>query len=121
MSEQTAQRLQAVLEDLAPQGCSITYRELAAAAGILPPHSIHRVTEALEELIRQDHAAGRPLLAALAVSRGAAGIPGPGFFMLLQSLGRYRGPPKGPEAAACHARELAAALAYWGDAMRLDR
>ena len=121
MSEQTARRLQAVLEDLAPQGRSITYRELAAAAGILPPHSIHRVTEALEELIRQDHAAGRPLLAALAVSRGAAGIPGPGFFMLLQSLGRYRGPPKGPEAAACHARELAAAVAYWGDVTRLDR
>jgi len=107
----------AALRNLAAQGRCASYAELAKLAGYQPPHSIHRLTEDLEETIRQDHAAERPLLAAFAVSRGTAGvpgIPGRGFFMLLQDLGRYDGPVEGPAAAACHAEELAAALAYWG-------
>src|SRR3546814_9562843 len=64
-------------------------------------------------MAREDHAAGRPLLAALAVSRtqkgpDGGGIPGRGFFQLLTELGRYDGPDQGPEAAAQHARELQA-------------
>jgi hypothetical protein len=108
--------LNAALRRLAGEGRCASYAELAELAGYRPPHRIHRLTEDLEMTIREDHAAGRPLRAAFAVSRGAAGtagIPGRGFFMLLQELGRYDGPPGGPEAAACHARELAAALAYW--------
>jgi len=111
--------LTAVLRKLAAEGRCVRYAELAKLAGYRPPHSIHRLTEDLEATIRQDHAAGRPLLAALAVSRGTAGrpgIPGRGFFMLLQELGRYHGALEGPDAAACHARELASALAYWGAA-----
>ena len=103
-----------VLREAAAEGRTLTYAALAPRAGFFPPHSIHRLTEALEELIRRDHAAGRPLLAALAVSRGQAGLPGRGFFLLLHELGRYHGPTEGAEAAACHARELSAALAYWG-------
>ena len=34
----------------------ITYQELAKALQILPPHSIHRVTEALERLMEEDAA-----------------------------------------------------------------
>ena len=117
MTENSLKQLQECLEKLAVEGRCASYAELAQLAGFEPPHSIHRLTEALEELTRQDHSAGRPLRAALAVSRGTAGvpgIPGRGFFMLLESLGRYQGPPAGPEAAACHASELEAALAYWG-------
>ncbi len=102
----------------AAAGETVTYRDLAARTGFPGPHAIHRLTELLEAMLREDHAAGRPLLAALAVSRAqrsesGAGIPGRGFFQLLAELGRYRGPDQGPEAAAQHARELQAALAYW--------
>lgn len=94
-------------------GETVTYRTLALRVGLPGPQVIHRLTGLLETLVREDHAAGRPLLAALAVSR-ATGIPGRGFFQLLSELGRYHGADQGPEAAACHARELEAALAFWG-------
>jgi hypothetical protein len=42
-------------------------RFMANALQILPPHSIHRVTEALERLM-EDAAADRPFIAALAIS-----------------------------------------------------
>jgi len=41
----------AFLESVAKRRILITYRELANALQILPPHSIHRVTEALEHLM----------------------------------------------------------------------
>ena len=109
-----AARLRAVLRLQAGRGRSLTYQELALAAEVAPPHRIHRVTLALELLIREDHAAGRPLLAALAVSRAGDGVPGRGFFELLRALGRYDGPDRGSAAVACHAAELERALAYWG-------
>jgi hypothetical protein len=97
-------------------GKTIAYRDLAQRVAFPGPHAIHRLTALLEDLVREDHAAGRPLLAAVAVSRAQKnvqgnGIPGRGFFQLLTELDRYHGPDQGPEAAACHARELAAALA----------
>jgi hypothetical protein len=49
---------------------------------ILPPHSIHRVTEALERLMEEDAATDRPFIAALAISKARAGLPAPGFFRL---------------------------------------
>ena len=42
----------AFLESVAKRRILITYQELANALRILPPHSIHRVTEALERLMR---------------------------------------------------------------------
>ncbi|RDD60528.1 hypothetical protein [Ferruginivarius sediminum] len=108
-----AELLRPVLRQAARQGRTLTYRDLAARAGVPPPHSIHKTTEALEDLVREDHAEGRPLLAAVAV--GKAGQPRPGFFQLLRQLGRYDGPDSGPEAGQWHARELDAALSYWGD------
>jgi hypothetical protein len=109
-----AARLRAALIALARARQTITYRDLAARAEVPPPHAIHRLTLALEALVRADHAAGRPLLAALAVSRTAEGIPGRGFFHLLAALGRYQGPERGPEAATAHARELQSAWDFWG-------
>ncbi len=106
--------LQRALLGLAAARRTATYNELASLAAVPPPHRIHNLTLRLEDLIRADHAAGRPLLAAVAVSRGQNGIPGPGFFQLLREIGRYQGPDRGPEAAACHAAELQAAWDHWG-------
>jgi hypothetical protein len=52
---------------------SSTDQELANALQILPPHSIHRVTEALERLMEEDAEADRPFIAALAISSKARG------------------------------------------------
>lgn len=105
--------LRQALRVCAAAGATVTYRELAQRVAFPGPHSIHRLTLLLEEMIRQDHAAQRPLLAALAVSRAQNGVPGRGFFHLLGELGRYAGPDQGPEAAACHLREAEAAFAFW--------
>ena len=119
MTQGLPDAVRAALLPLAKAGRSITYRDLAGLVPVPPPHGIHKLTLALEDLVREDHAAGRPLIAALAVSRvgGATpgqSMPGRGFFMLLNDLGRYAGPDRGPEAARAHAAELSAALAYWG-------
>lgn len=111
-----APQVRAALIPLACAGRTVTYRELAALVPVPPPHGIHKLTLALEALVREDHAAGRPLIAALAVSRVGDGLPGPGFFQLLAELGRYSGADRGAGAAAAHEAELAAALAYWGGA-----
>ena len=113
MSSDLAQAVRVTLEVQARSGQTVTYRDLAAAVPVPPPHSIHKLTLALEDLVREDHAAGRPLIAALAVSRVGDGIPGQGFFHLLTTLGRYAGPDRGAAAAEAHATELRAALAYW--------
>ena len=111
MPEPNLVQLRGFLESLQPSAQLITYQELALAINMPPPHRIHRLTLMLEELVREDHAAGRPLIAALAVSRGMAdragtAIPGRGFFHLLKDLGRYDGPDRGPEAIARHKLEL---------------
>lgn len=116
---QLAESLRRELAACAAAGATVTYQELARRAAVPGPHAIHRLTTLLEDMVREDHFAGRPLLAALAVSRAQRssqgdGVPGRGFFQLLAELGRYDGPDQGPEAAAQHARELAAARAHWG-------
>jgi hypothetical protein len=113
--ERLTETLRATLQACAAAGETIAYRDLAARVDFPGPHTIHRLTLLLENLVREDHADGRPLLAALAVSRAQGGIPGRGFFQLLAELGRYAGADQGPEAAAQHARELATALAYWSE------
>ncbi len=112
-------RLRRVLTACAATGETPAYRDLVQRAAVPGPHGIHRLTLALEAMVREDHAAGRPLLAALAVGRAQRGpdgraLPGRGFFHLLAELGRYDGPDQGPAAAACHAGEVERAQAYWG-------
>ncbi|MDM7947018.1 MAG: hypothetical protein QUV20_11865 [Oceanibaculum nanhaiense] len=106
------QELRTVLTGCARRGETIAYLELAHAAGMQPPHLVHRVTEALEEMLRADHAAGRPLLAALATRKDGL-MPGRGFFWLLNEMGRYDGPPEGEEAIAHYRALLEEAIAYW--------
>ena len=123
MTEPTAEdqtlkaQLRLALTACAAAGETVTYQELVRRTAFPGPHAIHRLTLLLEALARADHVAGRPLLAALAVSR-TSGIPGRGFFQLLSELGRYHGPDQGPDAAAQHARELADAIAYWSSPAR---
>ena len=104
----------AFLESVAKRRILITYQELANALQILPPHSIHRVTEALERLMEEDAAADRPLIAALAISKARGGLPAAGFFQCARRLGRFAGDPHGQDAWSFHAAELNAVFACWG-------
>ena len=106
--------LRQALIDQAQTGIPTTYKELADRLGLEPPQTIHRVGEAVEALMDDDVAAGRPMLAALCVSKTRSGIPGRGFFIKAQTLGVFSGDPAGPEARAFHADELERALSYYG-------
>ena len=110
----THARARACLESVGKRRILITYQELANALQILPPHSIHRVTEALERLMEEDAAADRPFIAALAISKARGGLPGPGFFDCARRLGRFAGDPDGQDAWSFHAAELNAVFACWG-------
>lgn len=101
-----ADLLRPVLEDRARAGATILYAHLAHAAGVPSPHSIHKTGEALEVLMEKDAAHGRPLLAAVAISKARDGVPAPGFFQKASELGLYFGPDRGPQAATFHALEL---------------
>ena len=70
--------VRAFLENFAKRRIPITYQELAKALQILPPHSIHRVTEALERLMEEDATAHRPFIADLAITRRVAAHRRPG-------------------------------------------
>jgi len=82
--------------------------------GLEPQQTIHRAGEALETLVEDDVAAGRPMLAALCVSKTRSGIPGHGSFLKAQVLGVFSGDPTGPESRAFHANELQRVLSYYG-------
>ena len=107
----THARVRAFLENVAKRQIPITYQELTKALQILPPHSIHQVTEALERLMEEDAAADHPFIAALAISKARGGLPAPGFFDCARRLGRFA---DGQDARTFHAAELNAVFARWG-------
>ena len=107
----THARVRAFLESAAKRRILFTYQEVAKALDILPPHSIHQVTEALERLMEEDAAADRPFIAALTVSKTSGGLPAPGFFDCARRLGRFA---DGQDARTFHAAELNAVFARWG-------
>ncbi|WP_245227253.1 hypothetical protein [Parasedimentitalea maritima] len=94
-------------------GAPITYQALAKAMDLVPPNTIHQLTVALEQLIEEDAAAARPLIAALVVSKARGGLPAPGFFDCARRVGRFDGDPSGPEVSAFYAAEFDAAIEYW--------
>ena len=81
---------------------TITYAELANAAKIPNPHRIHKLTKWLENSMRMDHEAGKPLRAAMVISRNRGGLPAPGFFILCGELGLYQGAVSGQHAVHFH-------------------
>ncbi|MEQ6888562.1 hypothetical protein ABE957_07735 [Halomonas sp. CS7] len=110
MNEQTelAPRLRALLTKLPDEDVPITYQQAAEALGLVPPRTIQRVALALEALMREDAAAGCPLIAALVVSRRGE-LPRAGFFELAVELGRFPADPAGHEVA--YRQELRQVLA----------
>lgn len=110
----TPARLRAFLENVARRRIPITYQELAKGLQISPPHSIHRLTEALERLMGEDAAADRPFIAALAISKARGGLTAPGFFDCARRLGRFAGDPDGQDTWSFHAAERNAVFARWG-------
>jgi hypothetical protein len=95
-------------------GLPVTYEELADRLALSPPRTIHRLPGALEQLVDEDIAAGRPLLAALVVSKARPGLPARGFFLKAQASGLFPGHPAGREASDFHAREMRRALRFHG-------
>jgi hypothetical protein len=96
---------------LATRRLPITYQEAARGLLLLPPNTIHQVTEALEQIMAEDAAADRPFIAAMVISKWRGGLPAPGFFDCAARLGRFAGDATGPEARVFHAAEFNAALA----------
>ncbi|PWK61425.1 DUF6522 family protein [Roseicyclus mahoneyensis] len=97
-------RVRAHLEGLAEGEAPISYGTLARSLGLWMPGSVGKVTRALEATMREDAAAGRPFIAARAVSRGHGTLPGRGFFDLAQALSR--GPRHGQSDKEFHLGEL---------------
>lgn len=114
-------RTRAYLRVVAAQGRPITYRALAQALELHPPHTIHRVTEALEYLMREDAANEQPFIAAVVISRASNGLPARGFFDVARSLGHFDGDATGLDAATFYKAVFADAVAFWGKASAHDR
>lgn len=71
------------------QALPMTYQQVASALALTPPRTIAQVTQALEQLMREDAAQQKPFIAALVVSRRGDGLPATGFFDLAVALGRF--------------------------------
>ena len=115
--EMLAHRLRMLLQSLASRRLSIIYREAAKELLLSPPNTIHQVTEALQQLMAEDAAAGRPFIAAMVISKWRDGLPAPGFFDCAARLGRFTGDAKGPEARVFHTVEFNAVLDLWAPAI----
>jgi len=108
------ERLRQALIDQAQTGNLTTYKELADRLGLEPPQTIHLIGEALETLMEDDVAAGRPMLAALCVSKMRPGILVCGFFLAAQVLGAFWRSDGPGGACAFHAIELQRVLSFYG-------
>lgn len=92
--------LTARLAALAATGETVSYGALARDLGL----RIAELTTALEALMEEDAAQGRPFRAALCRSRLGDGLPAPGFFLKAQSLGADVSDPAA--FTACERRRL---------------
>ena len=115
-----ALRVRAHIQGIAGQATPITYKALAKALDVTPPNTIRQVTEALERLMQEDAANGRPFIAALVISKARGGLPAPGFFDCARRLGRFHCDPSGPEARTIYTAEFHAAVAFWSAAAEAD-
>lgn len=88
-----ADEVRALLSLCTPTDPFLTYQEVATVLGLTPPGTIQRVATALEQTMREDVATGRPMIAALVISR-AGDMPRRGFFDLAVTLGRCLEDPR---------------------------
>lgn len=102
-----ADQARRLLAALPGERLPVTYQQLAEALGLEPPRTIQRVARALEVLMREDVEAGRPMLAALVVSR-RGDLPARGFFELAVELGRF--PADSRRHADAHREEFRRAM-----------
>lgn len=93
-----AEQVRALLSERDQGAPCLTYQALATELGLTPPGTIRRVAAALEQTMREDIAASRPMVAALVVSR-AGDMPRRGFFDLAVALGRFPADPDSHRAA----------------------
>ena len=98
------------LEGTRPSSGNDHLSRFAKELEVQPPNTIHQVADALEVLMREDHATGAPFLAALVVSKVRNGLPAPAFFYVARMLGRF----KDSDTQTYHARELESAWDNWG-------
>ena len=87
-----AAQVRRLLEAAPAASLPLTYQQLAEALGLTPPGTIQRVARALEALMHEDVGQGRPMIAALVVSRRTR-LPAPGFFELAVELGCFPADP----------------------------
>ncbi|GED46962.1 hypothetical protein HME01_28140 [Vreelandella aquamarina] len=85
----------------------MTYQQVANTLGLTPPRTIARVAQALEQLMEEDVAAGRPMIAALVISRRGEDLPASGFFEKAVALGRFPSAPAQHSARYAEEREQA--------------
>ena len=104
------QRTRGVLAEQARARRPLTYLELADRVAMPGPQRIHRLTRLLEKLMKEDADAGRPLAAALVVSRVGHGLPAQGFFDRARRLGVF----DGEDPQAFHHAQLEALFAASG-------
>jgi hypothetical protein len=114
MNEMLKDRLRQALMERATLGSPTSYKALADRLGLVPPQTIHRICEALEILMEEDVAAGRPMLIALYVSKTGANMPAQGFFLKARLLGVFSAVPGGADAEMFHREELERALSFYG-------
>ena len=88
--ETLARRLCAYLQALATRRLPITYREAAKGLLLLPPDTIHQVTEALEQLMAEDAAADRPFIAPMVISKWRGRLASTGLLRLCGSARTLR-------------------------------
>ena len=72
--------IRALLTQAPASALPMTYQQVANTLGLTPPRTIARVAQALEQLMEEDVAAGRPMIAALVISRRGEDLPASGFF-----------------------------------------
>ena len=79
------------LTEVARRGEITSYAEIARLAHVDldNPHFGAVIGRLLDEINRAEHAAGRPLVSAVVVSK-ERNMPGPGFFDCARTLGLYR-------------------------------
>ena len=83
--------LAAALDELAAKRELVSYGALALKLAIPGPGSINKLTFALESLMREDAAKGRPFRAVLCRAKVGNGLPARGFFDTATRLGRFDG------------------------------